>query len=56
MFFMSVSVQIAEESSIFLSSPEKGIVHPKMKILPSFTHPHVVPNLYEFIPSVDNKN
>ncbi len=25
----------------------KGIFHPKMKIL-SFTHPQVVPNLYEF--------
>ncbi len=24
----------------------KGIVHPKMKILSSFTHPQVVPNLY----------
>jgi len=22
----------------------KGIVHPKMKFLSSFTHPHVVPN------------
>ncbi len=22
----------------------KGIVHPKMKILPVITHPHVVPN------------
>ncbi len=26
----------------------KGTVHPKMKILSSFTHPQVVPNLYEF--------
>jgi len=25
------------------------MVHPKMKILSSFTHPHVVPNLYEFL-------
>ncbi len=25
----------------------KGIVHPKMKILSSFTHPQVFPNLYE---------
>jgi len=24
----------------------KGLVHPKMKILSVFTHPHVVPNLY----------
>jgi len=27
----------------------KGIVHPKMKILSSFTHPQVVPNLNEFL-------
>ncbi len=27
----------------------KGIVHPKIKMLSSFTHPQVVPNLYEFI-------
>jgi len=24
----------------------KGLVHPKMKILSVFTHPHVVPNLF----------
>jgi len=29
--------------------PIKGLVHPKMKILSVFTHPHVVPNLYVFI-------
>ncbi len=27
----------------------KGAVHPKMKILSSFTHPQVVPNLYECV-------
>ncbi len=27
----------------------KGIVHPKMKILSSFTQPQVVPNLYECV-------
>ncbi len=32
-----------------------GIVHPKMKILSSFTHPQVVPNLYEFLSSVEYK-
>jgi len=26
----------------------KGLVHPKMKILSVFTHPHVVPNFYVF--------
>ncbi len=34
----------------------KGIVHPKMKILSSFTHPKVVPNLYEFLSSAEHKN
>ncbi len=33
----------------------KGIVHPKMKFLSSFTHPQVVPNLYEFLCSAEHK-
>jgi len=33
----------------------KGLVHPKMKILSVFTHPHVVPNLYAFICSAEHK-
>ncbi len=33
----------------------KGIVHPKITILSSFTHPLVVPNLYEFICSAEHK-
>ncbi len=33
----------------------KWIVHPKMKILSSFTHPQVVPNLYEFLCSAKHK-
>jgi len=33
----------------------KGIVHPKMAILSSFTHPQVVPNLFEFISSAEHK-
>ncbi len=28
------------------------VVHPKMKMLSSFTHPKVVPNLYEFLYSI----
>ncbi len=31
----------------------KGIVHPKMKILSLFTHPQVVPNLYECLCSAE---
>ncbi len=33
----------------------KGIVHPKMKILSSFTHPQVVPNLFECVCSAEHK-
>jgi len=33
----------------------KGTVHPKMRILSSFTHPQVVPNLYVFIGSAEHK-
>jgi len=33
----------------------KGIVHPKMKILSSFTHHQVVPNLYAFLSSAEHK-
>ncbi len=33
----------------------KGIVHPKMKILSSFTPPQVVPNLYECVCSAEHK-
>ncbi len=33
----------------------KGIVHSKMKILSSFTHPQVVPNLYAFLCSAEHK-
>ncbi len=33
----------------------KRTVYIKMNILSSFTHPHVVPNIYEFIYSVEHK-
>ncbi len=34
----------------------KGIVHPNMKMLSSFTHPQVVPNLHEFLLLNTNKD
>ncbi len=40
------SVQVYEDRT---NQNLKGILHPKMKILSSFTHPQVIPNLYEFI-------
>ncbi len=33
----------------------KPIFHPKMKILSSFTHPQIVPNLHEFLSSAEQK-
>ncbi len=36
-------------------SPFKGKVRPKMKILSPFTHTQVIPNMYEFISSVEHK-
>ncbi len=33
----------------------KGIVHREMKMLSSFSHPHVVPNLHEFLSYVEHK-
>ncbi len=33
----------------------KGIVHPKLKMLSSITHLHVVPNLYKFLSDVKHK-
>lgn len=33
----------------------KGIFHPKTKILSLFTHPHVIPNPFYFVISVQNQ-
>ncbi len=33
----------------------KGIIHPEMKILSLFTHPHIVLNLHELLSSVEHK-
>ncbi len=33
----------------------KGIVHPKMDVLSSFTHPFVSPKPYDFLSSAENK-
>jgi len=37
------------------NSKVKGCLAPKMEILSYFTHPQVVPNLYEFLCSVEHK-
>jgi len=36
--------------------PLRGILHPKICILSSFTHPQVVANLYEFLSSAKHKD
>jgi len=33
----------------------KGLVHAKMTILSSFTHPHAILNLYVFLSSAEHK-
>ncbi len=33
----------------------KGIVHPKMKILSWFTHPHAIPDVYDFLALAEHK-
>ncbi len=38
------------------STTFKEIVQPKMKILSSFTHPHAIPNLYDWLSSVEQKS
>ncbi len=43
------------ENRLFLVLSLKGIVHPKMKILSSFTQPQVVPNLYECLCCAEHK-
>ncbi len=51
---------IKEKYNVFLAIATnihqrlKGIVHSKMKILSSFTHPQVVPNLYECLCSAEH--
>jgi len=47
-------VQENEEMG-FVSTYLIGLVHPEMKILSVFTHPHVIPNLYVFIFSAIHK-
>jgi len=41
--------------NIFYNTFLKGIVHPIMTILSSFTHPHVITNTYDFLSSVRHK-
>ncbi len=49
------SVTSHDPSEIMLIFSIKVMVHPKMKILSSFTHPQVVPNLYECLCSSEHK-
>ncbi len=52
---LCVSSEPAEAQKNLEQTLLKGIVHPKMKILSSFTHPQVVPNLYECLCSTEHK-
>jgi len=46
---------LADHNSGGLLTILKGILHPKMKILSSFTHLQVVANHYEFLSSAEHK-
>jgi len=50
---LSLCIQVYAVVRLFITL--KGVVHPKMKILSSFTHPKVVPNLCVFICSAEHK-
>jgi len=56
---LSYTVKVMHYYSIckhqMLSCHFKGILHPNMKILSSFTHPQVVANLYELLSSAEHK-
>ncbi len=43
------------EDLVWQSCGIKGLVHSKMKILSSFTHPQVAPNLYKCLCSAEHK-
>ncbi len=48
-FFVSVNQAVIRSKNIeSVKLLFKGTVHPKIKSLSSFTHPHVNPNLYDF--------
>ncbi len=55
--YFNMRYQISWTSQLFLllKYEVKGLVHPKMKMLSSFTHPQVVPNLYECLCSDEHK-
>jgi len=44
-------LQTEDTFNFIAFKPLKGTVHPKILILPSFTHPQVVPNLNVFLSS-----
>ncbi len=49
-FFLRTLQLITKKTTILLK-----IRHPKMKILSSLNHPHIVSNLYNFLSSADHK-
>ncbi len=52
---LSPSSNTPDSTHPLISRDFKGIVHPKMKILSSFTPPQLVPNLYECLCSAEHK-
>lgn len=46
---LNENIQNSSQTSITLQHGNKGIVYPNIKIISSFTHPHVIQNLYDFL-------
>ncbi len=54
-YYYLPAIALKAAAAFWPTSGLKGIVHPKMKILSSFTPPQVVPNLYECLCSAEHK-
>ncbi len=54
-FLLKLKKKVPSKEKSISITLKRGIVHPKMKILSSFTHPQVVPNLYECLCSAEHK-
>ncbi len=53
--FYTAFLMMALKWLCIINTDIKETVHPKMKILSSFTHPQVDPNLYECVCSAEHK-
>ncbi len=55
LLFSTLILTLCLKRPVLRGGSFKGTVHPKMKILSSFTHPQADPNLYECVCSAEHK-